>query len=236
MTLTRFSPLLKDSVGGPASQALHTRYVLLQVRAYLHIDETWYTVLTSADKDVTPLDLADHWQELPHLNNLEEYFEKLTEQLSIAVPSKQLALTQADLVQPAPHHDAACLALTMDHYPVSTVMRRIVNSPLNSAHSPIDNHPSSFSVIAPAVVTAENDHTLLCLVKCDTASTHTWSICRTRICCMALSLCIMPCSAFDGHAGEYCHMCGRAAGVQHSHAVPSTQRPFHLRQAGQVKR
>ncbi len=87
--------------------------MLLQVRAYLHIDESRYTVLTSADEDVTPLDLGDHWQELPHLNNLEEYFEKLTEQLSISMPSKQLALTQADLVYYAPHSVAACLALSM---------------------------------------------------------------------------------------------------------------------------
>jgi len=85
--------------------------MLLQVRAYLHIDESRYTVLTSADQHLTPLDLGDHWQELPHLNNLEEYFQKITEQLSIPVPSKQLALTQADLVYHALHNVAACLAL-----------------------------------------------------------------------------------------------------------------------------
>lgn len=56
------------------------------------------------------------------------------------------------------------------------------------------------------------------------------------ICRKALSLYIMPCNACDDHAGEYCHLCGRAAGVQHSHTVPSSQHPFHLRQAGQVKR
>ncbi|DBA85687.1 hypothetical protein WJX77_011063 [Trebouxia sp. C0004] len=76
----------------------HAKISQEQVRAYLHIEESRYTILTSADEGLTPLDLSDHWQELPHLSNLEEYFEKLAEQLSISVPSKQLALTQANLV------------------------------------------------------------------------------------------------------------------------------------------
>ncbi len=106
---TCFVSLLTDSVGGSASQALYTCCVLLQVRAYLHIDDTMYTVLTSADGDTTSLDLSDHWQELPHLNKLGEHFEELMEQLSISMPRKQLALTQADLVYHAPHN-VCCLS------------------------------------------------------------------------------------------------------------------------------
>ncbi len=103
---------------------------------------------------------------------------------------------------------------------------------LTLADNLIDNGPSVFCITAYA----ENDHTLLCLARCETAFTHAWSTCKTCICRKALSLYIMPCNAFDDHAGEYCHLCGRAAGVQHSHVVPSSQHPFHLRQAGQVKR
>ncbi|KAL0053451.1 hypothetical protein WJX82_005899 [Trebouxia sp. C0006] len=75
----------------------HAKLSQEQVRAYLHIDDTMYSILTSAE-DLTPLDLSDHWQELPHLNKLGEHFEELTEQLSVSMPRKQLELTQADLV------------------------------------------------------------------------------------------------------------------------------------------
>ena len=103
LLLTCFVSDLTDSDGGSASQALYTCCVLLQVRAYLHIDDTMYSILTSAE-DLTPLVLSDHWQELPHLNKLGEHFEELTEQLSVSMPRKQLELTQADLVQHAPYN------------------------------------------------------------------------------------------------------------------------------------
>lgn len=113
LLLSCFVSVLTDLAGSSTSQALHTYWVLLQVRAYLHIEDTMYMVLTSADEDLTPLDLNDHWQELPHLNKLDKYFEELTEQLSISMPRKQLALTQADLVRHAPYN-ICCLCCPGD--------------------------------------------------------------------------------------------------------------------------
>ncbi len=107
--LTCILSLFTDSVGCQPGQALYAGCVLLQVRAHLHIEDTMYLVLTSIDGDLTSLDLGDHWQELPHLNKLDEYFEELAEQLSISMPRKQLALTQADLVCHAPHN-LGCLS------------------------------------------------------------------------------------------------------------------------------
>lgn len=210
--------------------------MLLQVRAYLHIDDSRYTVLTSASEGLTPLYLNDHWQELPHLNKLEEYFEQLTEQLSIPMPSKQLALTQADLVQHAAHSLCclSCPGIGTQHL-WSTCQP--MNPLLRLADTLMNDHPFFCCITVAPMCTAENEYTLFCLAKCETAITHVWSICRACICPTALSfLYIISRSTVDGHAGEYCHLCGWAAGVQHSHAVPSSQRSLHLRQAGHVKR
>jgi len=74
---------------------------------------------------------------------------------------------------------AACLA------PASAVTCQLVNPLLNHGNNLMDNHQSSFSITAPAVVTAEHDRTLLCLANCETAFMLARSTCRTQICCMA---------------------------------------------------
>ncbi len=76
--------------------------LLTQVLDYLHIDATMQrTVLTaSTDKCPGPLELHDHWCEIPRLSDIAEYLEGFTEEWDYGGCSrKQLDLTLADLVR-----------------------------------------------------------------------------------------------------------------------------------------
>ena len=78
----------------------------MQVLKYLELDKREYLVLpTGPNSSPGPLDLCDHWSEIPQLSDIEAHFEICAESNPHIDYSsrKRLQLTLADLVQPCLH-------------------------------------------------------------------------------------------------------------------------------------